>query len=138
MQKADWERAKQMLARPWPYGRVTLEIDGYEVTLVREAVKDMFHSAIRPYVNDKFEGKWLVQDCEERRRFMPQRVRPVLSRAQIARYNKLPKRVQKELRSLREETYMEYASHWTSWNALIKHFVANNKDIQLKKEPGNA
>lgn len=134
MQKADWESAKQMLARPWPYGRATLEIDGYEVALVREAVKDMFHSAIRVYVNGRFEGKWLVQDCEERRRFMPQRVRPILSRAQITRYNKLPKRVQKELRDLREATCVEYATHWTSWRALVKHFEANNKSIELKEE----
>lgn len=134
MQKTDWESAKQRLARPWPYGRVTLEIDGYEVTLVREAVNDIFHSAIRPYINGRFEGKWLVQDCEERRRFMPQKVRPVLNRAQIARYNKLPKPVQKELRALREQTYVEYATHWTSWRALVKHLEANNKNIELKEE----
>ena len=134
MQKADWERAKQMLARPWPYGRVTLEIDGYEVTLVREPVNDMFHNGIRVYVDGKFDGKWFVQDCEERRRFMAQRVRPVLGRAQIARYNKMPKRMQKELRGLREQTCVEFATHWTSWGALVKHLEANNKNIQLKEE----
>jgi len=96
-------------------------------------VNDMFHKGILVYVNGHFKGSWLVQDCEERRRFMPQRQRPCMSPQQIARYNKLPKRMQKELKYLRDETYTEYSTHWMSWGSLVKHFEANNKDIRLKE-----
>ena len=90
MTKKDWEKAKERLTRPWPYGRVDLEADGYDVTLEMQPVNDMFHKGILVYVNGHFKGSWLVQDCEERRRFMPQRQRPCMSPQQIARYNKLP------------------------------------------------
>ena len=56
-----------------------------------------------------------------------------MSPQQIARYNKLPKRMQKELKHLRDETYTAYSTHWTSWGTLVKHFEANNKDIRLKE-----
>lgn len=133
MTKKDWEKAKERLERPWPYGRVNLEADGYDVMLEMQSVNDMFHKGILVYVNGHFKGSWLVQDCEERRRFMPQRQRPCMSPQQIARYNKLPKRMQKELKYLRDETYTEYSTHWMSWGSLVKHFEANNKDIRLKE-----
>ena len=57
-----------------------------------------------------------------------------MSPSQIARYNKLPKRVQKELKDIRGKTYTEYSTHWRSWSALVKHFEANNTDIRLKEE----
>lgn len=133
MKKSDWEKVKEQLARPWPYGRAELKIDGYKVTLFREPLKDFFRNGIRVFVNDNFESKWLIQDCEERRRFMPKRVRSLMSSKQIARYNRLPKREQKELKEYREATYIEYSTHWTSWSALVKHFEANNQEIQLEE-----
>ena len=33
MTKEDWKKAKEQLERPWPYGRVDLEADGYDVTV---------------------------------------------------------------------------------------------------------
>ena len=133
MTKKDWEKAKEQLERPWPYSRAHLEADGYDVMLEMQSVNDMFHKGILVYVNGHFKGSWLVQDCEERRRFMPQRQRPCMSPQQIARYNKLPKRMQKELKYLRDETYTEYSTHWMNWGPLVKHFEANNKDIRLKE-----
>lgn len=133
MTKKDWEKAKEQLERPWPYSRAHLEADGYDVTLEMQPMNDMFHKGILVYVNGHFKGSWLVQDCEERRRFMPQRQRPCMSPQQIARYNKLSKRMQKELQYLRDGTYTEYSTHWTSWGPLVKHFEANNKDIRLKE-----
>ena len=91
MTKKDWEKAKEQLERPWPYSRAHLEADGYDVMLEMQSVNDMFHKGILVYVNGHFKGSWLVQDCEERRRFMPQRQRPCMSPQQIACYNKLSK-----------------------------------------------
>lgn len=134
MTKKNWEKAKEQLMRPWPYGHVHLEADGYDITLEMQPVNDMFHKGILVYINGQFKGRWLTQDCEERRRFMPQRERPCMSPKQIARYNKLPKHVQKELKELREQTYTEYSTHWRSWVPLVKHFEANNKEIRLKAD----
>lgn len=63
MTKEDWKKAKEQLERPWPYGRVDLEADGYDVTLEMQSVNDMFHKGILVYVNGHFKGSWLVQDC---------------------------------------------------------------------------
>ena len=132
MKKKEWEKIKAQLAHRWPFGGVSLKIDGYLVTLVVSSI-DLFHNGIKVYVDGRFEGKWLTQDCEERRRFMPQRVRSLMSSKQIARYNMLPKRDQKVLKEYREATYIEYSTHWTSWSALVKHFEANNQEIQLEE-----
>lgn len=133
MKKKEWEKAKEQLAQRWLFGGVSLRIDGYQVDLVVSHI-DLFHNGIKVYVDGRFEGKWLTQDCEERRRFMPQRVRSLMSSKQIAKYNRLPKRDRELLKEYREATYIEYSTHWTSWSALVKHFEANNRDIQLLEE----
>ena len=133
MKKKEWEKAKEQLEQRWLFGGVSLRIDGYQVDLVVRPI-DLFHNGIKVYVDGRFEGKWLTQDCEERRRFMPQRVRSLMSSKQIAKYNRLPKRDRESLKEYREATYIEYSTHWTSWSALVKHFEANNRDIQLLEE----
>ena len=133
MKKKDWEKVKEQLAHRWLVGGISLRIDGYLVTLVVNRI-DLFHNGIKVYVDGRFEGKWLAQDCEERRRFMPQRVRSLMSSKQIAGYNRLPKRDRELLKGYREATYIEYSTHWTSWSALVKHFEANNQEIQLQEE----
>lgn len=35
------------------------------------------------------------------------------------------------LKKFREETFTAYQTHWTNWQALVKHFEANNADIRL-------
>lgn len=135
MNKAEWAKAKEQLQRPWPYGRVTLEADGYEVTLQLHPI-DLMDNGIFVLVNGQFKGKWLMEDCEERRRFLPQREKPVASRKTIAAWNKLTKRQKKQLEELGaapNRTYIEYSTHWTSWSALVKHFEAHNADIRIKE-----
>lgn len=117
MDKKDWEKAKERLMLP--FGRVKLIADGYAVTLQKVPVKDMFHNAIAVFINGEFKGKWLLEDCEERRRFIAQKAVPVMSR---------------KLKDLRDAKTIEYCSHWTNWNALVKHFEAHNQDIQIVKE----
>ena len=38
MTKKDWAKAKERLTRPWPYSRVDLEADGYDVPLEMQSV----------------------------------------------------------------------------------------------------
>lgn len=131
MDKKDWEKAKERLMLP--FGSVKLIADGYAVTLQKVPVKDMFHNAIAVFINGEFKGKWLLEDCEERRRFIAQKAIPVMSRKAIAEYNKAPKAVRRKLKDLRDAKTIEYCSHWTNWNALVKHFEAHNQDIQMVK-----
>ena len=132
MDKKDWDKAKERLYLP--LGRVNLVADGYLVTLQKVPVGDMFHNGIEVFVNGKFEGKWLFEDCEERRRFIAQKTVPLMNRKQIAEYNKAPKKVRCVLKELREAKTVVYDVYWTNWNALVKHFEANNRDIHLVEE----
>lgn len=129
MDRKDWEKAKERLSLP--LGSVKLIADGYTVTLQRVPVKDMFHNAIQVFVSGEFKGKWLLEDCEVRRRFISQKAVPLMSRKEIAAYNKAPQSVQRKFKEMREARIIQYSSHWTSWNALVKHFEANNQSIQL-------
>ena len=54
-----------------------------------------------------------------------------MSRKQIAAYNKMPKKDRGLLKKFREKTCTAYQTHWTNWQALVKHFEANNADIRL-------
>lgn len=91
----------------------------------------MFRNGIAVYVNGEIRGSWFVQDCEERRRFIPQKETSLMSRKQIAAYNKMPKKDRGLLKKFREKTFTAYQTHWTNWQALVKHFEANNADIRL-------
>lgn len=128
MKKEDWEKAKSRLRAP--LGRVDLLCDGYSVTLVNECIS-MFRNGIAVYVNGEIRGSWFVQDCEERRRFIPQKETSLMSRKQIAAYNKMPKKDRGLLKKFREKTFTAYQTHWTNWQALVKHFEANNAGIRL-------
>lgn len=137
MDKAEWAKVKEWLGRPWPYGRAKLLADGYEVTLELQMTQNMFANAVVVYVNGEFRGKWLTEDCEERRRFLPQREKAVMGREARARWNKLSKAQQKRMLEVGinpNRTYTEYATHWTSWSALVKHFEAHNADIRLPED----
>ena len=137
MDKSEWDRAKEKLQQGWPCGLVTLVADGYEVTLRLQPV-DLMKNGILVFVDGQFKGKWLFEDCEERRRFLPQREKFVMSQAARARWNKLSKRRKAELAPLADpnRTYTVYDTHWTSWSALVKHFEAHNSDIRIKKAAG--
>lgn len=99
MKKEDWEKAKSRLRAP--LGQVDLLCDGYSVTLVNECIS-MFRNGIAVYVNGEIRGSWFVQDCEERRRFIPQKETSLMSRKQIAAYNKMPKKDRGLLKKFRE------------------------------------
>lgn len=58
MTKEDWKKAKEQLERPWPYSRVDLEADGYDVTLEMQPMNDMFHKRNAR----KGEQPWALKD----------------------------------------------------------------------------
>ncbi len=107
---------------------VKLKIDGYEVSLALRQVSQ-FRNAIVVYINGEFRGKWLNEDCEERRRFFPYKKRCATNTNKL---KKLGVRSKKEIQKYKEmATYNEYASAWTNFKAMKKHLEMNNKSIEL-------
>lgn len=128
MTKEEWKRAEQALIHL--YNPVKLKVDGYEVSLVLERV-GTYQNRIMVYINGTFRGKWLTEDCEERRRFMQEHTCSALTRKQKAAFEKLSKRRQKELREKYPMTYSSFTPQWSSFRALKKHLCANNQSIEL-------
>lgn len=86
------------------------------------------------YISGQFQGKWLTEDCEERRRFCQKKTRSLLNAKEKASFRKLSKREQKEFsKEYHNFEYESFSPQWTSFGALKKHLVANNKNIELVK-----
>lgn len=127
MTAEQWKKVEenlQFLFSPF----VKLKIDGYEVSLALRQVSQ-FRNAIVVYINGEFRGKWLSEDCEERRRFFPCKKRCATNTNEL---KKLGVRSKKEIQKWKEKaTYNEYFSAWTNFKAMKKHFEMNNKSIEL-------
>lgn len=122
MTKSEWERMHKALTSLM--NAVKLKVDGYEVSFALVRV-GTYKNAIVVYVNDVFKGKWLCEDCEERRRFIQKREKSLYKQSEV---KKLPKKMQKEMLSRK---YEYYQTHWTSFGALKKHLLENNEEIEL-------
>ena len=107
---------------------VKLLIDGYEVSLALRQVSQ-FRNAIVVYVNGEFRGKWLTEDCEERRRFFPCKKRCLTNTNEL---KKMGIRSKKEIQKFKEMAICNaYSSAWTNFKAMKKHFETNNKSIEI-------
>lgn len=127
--KEEWTKAEEALKSL--FSIVRLRIDGYDVSIALARV-GTYKNAIAIYVNGVFNSEWLFKDCEERRRFICRKERSSITVKQKTFLKKLSKRSQKEL--LKEHNNFKYeyfTSHWTSFNALKKHLIANNENIKL-------
>lgn len=128
MTKEDWNKVKEALESIFRIAK--LRIDDYEVSIALRRY-GVYKNVIAIYVNEKFEGKWLCEDCEERRRFCRKREKSLLSSKQKKNLSKLSKKTQKELLMDRKTTFIYYEPYWTSFNSLKKHLIDNNKCIEL-------
>ena len=110
------------------FNTVKLRIDGYTVHLRLQMIST-FENAIMVYVNDRFEGKWLIEDCEERRRFYPA--------SDLFVYNRKQRAAFKEIRNKRFLTIdinrkiKSYSMTWKNFKKMKAHLVRNNKSIEL-------
>ncbi|MTI82719.1 MAG: hypothetical protein FH756_02230 [Firmicutes bacterium] len=131
MSVEDWDKVKERLHHL--YDPVKLNCDGYEVTLMLER-QGQFKNGIMVYVNGMFKGKWIVDDCEERRRFYRQIVRSFHSAKGKAELKKISKRLRQKCKALDPDAkYTTYSCYWKSFNALKKHFIKHNDTIELVK-----
>ncbi|HBB28158.1 MAG TPA: hypothetical protein DC000_02725 [Clostridiales bacterium] len=128
MIKEEWDKVEK--AVEGMFSIVKLKIDEYEVAIGLRRC-GTYKNVIAIYVNGVFEGKWLFEDCEERRRFCRKREKSILSAKQKKYLSKLPKKRQKELLQDNKTTYTYYEPYWVSFNSLKKHLIKNNNSIEL-------
>lgn len=125
--REQWRTVESALSRP--YGNAVLLIDGYTVTFQVVPLKPL-HYTICTYVQGKFLGKWLMEDCEERRRFFRVRERKMLSSKVRAEFVKeYGKRALKN--STLNQTFKSHAVDWPAFRPLKRHLLANNQDIEV-------
>jgi len=105
--------------------------DGYEVTLLLGPISQ-FKNAILVYIGGKIRGKWLSEDCEERRRFFQSVTKSILSPKKKAALKKLPKKTRLQLEEKTKYTY--FLPYWTSFKALKSHLIKHNSNIELISE----
>lgn len=127
MTTEQWKQVEEQL-KVFSFKYVKLKIDGYEVSLALKQVSQ-FSNAIVVYINGKFLGKWLTEDCEERRRFFSCKKRCATNANEL---KKMGIKGKKEIQKIKDmATYNEYKSVWTNFKAMRKHFEMNNKSIEL-------
>ncbi len=117
------------------YGTVVLRVDGYKITLQVQRIK-VRQYAIMLYVEGVFKGKWLGEDCEERRRFCCPRTKFLWSREN----RRLGKKAKQRLKSINidmDKKYIWHTPYWTSFKALKAHLLKNNVNIEYTN-PMNA
>jgi hypothetical protein len=129
MTDEDWKYVENNLQHEWH--TVTLLCDGYRLELALMRVTEM-SLGICVYINGWWRGEWILNDCEERRRFM----RPVVQSMCTGKIRKamlkLPKKYQKKMEI--DKTYTSYRSHWTSFKSLKRHLIKNNESIELVRD----
>lgn len=116
------------------YSPVELRCDGYEVALVLTRISQ-FKNVIKVYVNGVIKGEWLINDCEERRRFFRPVKRSVFTQKQKAAMKKVSKRLRQKVGLPDPDaSFTHYAPYWTSFRALKRHLIKHNSDIELIRE----
>lgn len=122
-----WKQIKQQLS--WTGAQVELLVDGYRLTIQRVRASEM-RDELMVYVNGKFIGKWISEDCEERRRFFCPRTRYLYPAAKRKRMMRgLSKRLAREVGA--DTKYTHYKPWWPSFDALRRHLVKHNKSITI-------
>lgn len=127
MTESEWKQVEKALENVYSFG-AELKFDGFDVCL-RLRQCSQFKNAIFVYVNGEFQGKWLTEDCEERRRFFPRKRKSVVSEKDFKLYGIRSKKAKQEFRE--RYAYDVYLNAWTSFQKMRKHFEANNQIIEL-------
>lgn len=122
----DWKEIEHKLKGF--YDPVKLICDGYELTLLLQR-NGQFKNIIAAYVNGKIDGKWFLEECEERRRFFRPRSKSFYSKKDMADFKKISKKIFKEMQA--KNKYVYHEPYWTSFRALKGHLIKNNESIEL-------
>ena len=103
MTNENWKKVQERLRAGTD---VKLLIDGYEVEL-RIVKRRLSMFAVLPFINGEYKSEWLLDDCEERRRFY--RTSTVIYYSERERRIMFKNLTRKEyLKWLNENLYCEY------------------------------
>jgi hypothetical protein len=128
--KEQWQQVEKYLTGP--YGRVVLQCDEYLLTLTVALVAPL-RSGIAFYVDGNFKGKWIIEDCEERRRFC----RPITRHLWDANFRSEMTKVYGGKRAPKKDVerinqkLTTFSSYWTNFTALRRHLQKGNVNIEL-------
>lgn len=135
MTSQDWKEVEEELKSL--YSLVKLKCDGYEVALALRRISQ-FENAILIYVNGVMKGKWIIEDCEERRRFFQPCSKSSYSQKQKESMKKISKRLRKKYDLPDPDAkYTFYRPYWKSFTALKRHLIKNNNTIEMVREQTN-
>jgi hypothetical protein len=114
------------------FSNVSLLCDGYKVSLELER-DGKFKNVIMVYIDGKFLGVWMTQDCEQRRRFFnPRKVGVGKFGKDLLKFHK--KYNPAKYREIVANPIFVYSPCWTNFNALKRHFIKHNTSIELVSE----
>ena len=126
MTAEEWKKVESALIPP--FGRVKLKIDEYNIDI--EVVYDKpLKYCYAVYIDGTFKGKWLLEDCEIRKRFCQKHTKSLLN----AKQKQQLKRERIEIREqvIKNTTYEWYEPYFSSFRTLKSHFIKNNNSIEL-------
>lgn len=128
--KDQWQKIEQELSHA--FGSVKLKCDGYVVALHVSQI-DALQYGIAVFVNGYSRGKWLIEDCEERRRFLRPIERFLYNAKERAEFLKIwgGKRAPKAKVEHFNRKFTTYSTYWTSVKSLRRHIEKNNQDLEV-------
>lgn len=128
MTKEDWSKAEKTLSSP--YSKVNFKADGYDLTVIPVQTKALRYE-LMIYVNGKFKGEWIINDCEIRRKFLCRKKHSLLT--QKDKNSKAFKRLSEtdKEKVVELSTYYTYSPCFGSFKSLKSQLVNNNQSIEL-------
>lgn len=125
--KEDIEKITAELALPWGYAR--LRCDGFDVTVAVVRTGTLKYG-LTVFIDGFQKGKHMLEDCEERRRFLRPATRYLYSPKQRQKIVKdCGKRMAKQIGV--DKSFTIHSHSWLSARTMLRHFVANNTTVEL-------
>ena len=109
---------------------VNLKVDGYQISIMVVRRKS-FHNVLQIFVENHFKLKWLMEDCEIRRKFCQPHKRNLLSADEKRKLRKEIKSKKRQDDILNNCCYTYYDSCWSSFRTMKAHFIKNCNSIKL-------
>ena len=129
-----WKRIQNALV--FASSDVVLDIDGYRVALQVVYIKAL-RMNIAVYVDGFFKGEWIMNDCEERRRFLrPVQLRMYSQARKFGIIKRLGKRMAEKCFPEMDRKHVFFTQLWPSFLPLTRHLLKNNASIRLAKING--
>lgn len=126
----EWKKIENTLIDVGDY--VNLEIDGYQISIIIVPLNSL-NRAYEIFVDKKFNLKWLIEDCEIRRKFCQPHKFSLLSASEKTEMKKKFKSKKTQKQILEKFSYYVYYNHWTSFRSMKSHFIKNCYSIKRQQ-----